>query len=311
MPSDDKPKTRDGVTRHRQCTRTRSRFGLAAAVHARTQFHDTGMPRAKCVDYHALAKHVQNVGSEKCTPRLVPDVSCVCIFCFAGVDLSPALPSSLTLIQLHRFFFFCQHLLGLLLFVSKKSLSTRCRQRPHFLFFFALSSFCFFHAFFWSFFFLQHRTCRRLVASESKSGAWRSDFRCLPLPLSPRTYFLFTLVIDHCVSSRQRLSAVFGGGNCHKPQVFDSNLELDFCFLGFGLRVVKTISGTWCCLSVFHECLLCKSLMYLMCLKVSIIWRAVHSLERESVIFFLWCLTGHAKISLFSVSKRVLEKVYC
>ena len=86
-------------------------------------------------------------------------------------------------------------------------------------------------------------------------GRLRSDFRCFPLPLSPRTYFLFALVIDHCVSSRQRLSAVFGGGNCHTPQVFDSNLELDFCFLGFGLRVVKTISGTWCCLSVFHECL--------------------------------------------------------
>ena len=67
-------------------------------------------------------------------------------------------------------------------------------------------------------------------------GYLRSDFRCFPLPLSPCTYFLCALVIDHCVSSRQRLSAVFGGGNCHTPQVFDSNLELDFCFLGFGLR---------------------------------------------------------------------------
>ena len=94
------------VTRHRQCTRTRSWFGLVAAVHART----TGMPRAKCVDYHALAKHVQNVfrflrffsinvlvhtstwARINAHHSIVPDVSCVCIFCFAGVDVSPTLP---------------------------------------------------------------------------------------------------------------------------------------------------------------------------------------------------------------------------
>ena len=73
----------------------------------------TGMPRAKCVDYHALAKHVQNVfrflrffsinvlvhtstwARINAHHSIVPDVSCVCIFCFAGVDVSPTLPSSL------------------------------------------------------------------------------------------------------------------------------------------------------------------------------------------------------------------------
>ena len=160
---------------------------------------------------------------------------------------------------------------------------TRCRQRPQFfLYFFCAFNVLFFDAFFEYFF--AASDLQEACGIAIQVGYLRSDFRCFPLPLSPRTYFLFTLVIDHCVSSRQRLSAVFGGGNCHTPQVFDSNLELDLCFLGFGLRVVKTISGTWCCLSVFHECLPYNLLMCLVCLKVHVIWRAVHSLERESII---------------------------
>ena len=104
---------RDGVTRQRQCTRTRSCSGRRRPS-ARERSSTPVACHMPNVDHRALAKHVQNVfrslrcflgkstcrhidvGLEKkCSPRLVPKISCVCLLCFTDDGVSWASPSSL------------------------------------------------------------------------------------------------------------------------------------------------------------------------------------------------------------------------
>ena len=88
------------------------------------------------------------------------------------------------------------------------------------------------------------------------------------------------LVVNHkCVPCGQRLSVVFGGeavlvrrgGSGTTLQRYGSHLELGVTVSAFNPHVVKTISGALCRLFVTHECLPCKSLMYLIFLALAVV----------------------------------------